>query len=94
MCYGSGCLKENHMGDCRVYNYAPYRETSYGSPCVLYGAFNSVITFYLTSEEYEEICDLNKMEELKNLAFDRWNEDEKRKQTIKEIEEKYPWYER
>ena len=54
MCYGSGCLKEDHMGNCRVMDYEPYRETKFRCPCLLYGNENEVIEYYLDEEEYQE----------------------------------------
>lgn len=101
MCYGSGCLKEGHMGDCRVMDYAPYRETKFGCPCLLYGNESEVIQYYLKEEEYQELYDLamdNKNElrqrVLIDLAWERYAEDEERKRTIKEIESNYDWLHR
>ena len=95
MCYGSGCSKENYMGDCRVCDYKPYRETKFAHPCVLYGNLNEIINYYLTIEEHELFLNsYEQSEELAVLAQERWANDEERKKVIEEIEEKYPWYKR
>ena len=73
MCYGSGCLKEDYMGNCRVMDYAPYRETKFICPCLLYGNESEVIQYYLSEEEYQELHYLvmNNENELKqNLLID------------------------
>ena len=101
MCYGSGCLKEDHMGNCRVMDYAPYRETKFRCPCLLYGNENEVIQYYLKEEEYQELYDLamdNKNElrqrVLIDLAWERYENDEEGKETIKEIESNYDGFHR
>ena len=93
MCYGSECLKENHMGDCRVVDFKPYSETDFQSPCVLYGCISEIMNYYLTIEEHEELSKDWSNERLRDLARERWAEDKERKQTIEEIE-KLPWYDR
>ena len=99
MCYGSGCLKENHMGDCTVCDFEPYRGTKYKSPCILYGNFNEVMMCYLDEEEYDKLCvaESGATDEEKSKIFDlvweRWANDEERKQIIEEIE-KLPWHRR
>ena len=82
MCYGSGCLKENCMGDCTVWDYKPYRETKFRCPCVLYGNESDVIQYYLTDEEHQELYDLavNNENELRqslliDLAWERYEND-------------------
>lgn len=101
MCYGSGCLKESHMGDCTVWDYKPYRETKFRCPCLLYGNENEVVRYYLKEEEYQELYDLamdNKNElrqrVLIDLAWERYENDEERKETIKEIESNYDRFHR
>ena len=101
MCYGSGCLKEDHMGDCTVWDYEPYRKTKFRCPCLLYGNENEVIEYYLDEEEYQELYDLamdNKNElrqrVLIDLAWERYENDEERKETIKEIESNYDRFHR
>ena len=94
MCYGNGCLKEDHMGECSVCDYAPYRKTKFGRPCVLYGACDSVIQYYITNEEFDRAFEFDEVTKLESVAFERWSNDIERVRTIKEIEEKYPWYER
>lgn len=53
MCYGSGCHKEDYMGECCVYDFEFFRKTEFHSPCVIFGNYDEVIKFYLTKEESE-----------------------------------------
>ena len=85
MCYGSGCYKEDYMGECCIHDFGFFRESEFHSPCVVFGNYDEVIKFYLTKEEFEkwvEGCD----KELENLAFQRWREDEDRIKTVMEYE--------
>ena len=99
MCYGSGCQKEDCMGECRVLNFEPYRKTEFHSPCILYGCTNDVIEFYLTTEEHERLFELYKIgkleqcNELEKIAWKRWEDDGDRKKVIEEIE-KLSWLDR
>lgn len=91
MCYGSGCRKELSNGDCSVWNYEPYRNTEFYSPCVMYGCFKEVMSYYLAEDEYDELfignnIPENKKEKIIELGWERWYEDEDRKKAIKEIE--------
>ena len=47
------------MGNCRVMDYAPYRETKFRCPCLLYGNENEVIQYYLKEEEYQAALQLD-----------------------------------
>ena len=98
MCYGSGCGKELSNGDCEVWDYKPYRKTDFYSPCVMYGCFVEVMSYYLFEDEYEILfVDQNAPEDVKErmieLGWKRWYEDEDRKKAIEEIE-KLPWFKR
>ena len=96
MCYGSGCSKENHMGDCTCFFVKDERkmieESEYKSECLIFGSEPVVEDFYLSIEEYLKIewliseNNLDEINRIKNLAFERWREDEERLKLIEQLE--------
>ena len=85
MCYGSGCRKEDYMGECCVYDFEFFRKTEFHSPCVVFGNYDEVVKFYLTKEEFKEWTETYNGE-LEQLALQRWREDKDRIKIIEEYE--------
>lgn len=94
MCYGSGCSKENHMGDCTCFFVKDKRkiikESEYKSECLIFGDDHEVIDFYLSRDEHEKVTKMNYSEEIcnkmYNLALKRWREDKGRLKLIEQLE--------
>lgn len=93
MCYGSGCSRENHMGDCISFLTKEQKaliEKSKYSECLLFGDDHSVIDFYLSKEEHQQVfeidCSKEIMDKMYNLAYERWREDKERLELIEKLE--------
>lgn len=57
MCYGSGCSRENHMGDCSCFltrEQEKILEESNYTECVLFGNEHCIVDFYLTKDEHSK----------------------------------------
>lgn len=96
MCYGSGCSNECYDGECMcITNEADELiKTKFPNMCTFFGNIHSIMDYYLTKEEHEEMekqwnsSDYDSIattEYYEDLACGRWKEDKDRLELLRRV---------